>query len=131
MKVYLASRYGRHPEMQEVAASLAEYGWQVTSRWIKGDHDLSDSLEEGERFAIEDFEDITKSDVVINFTEDKNVKGRNRGGRHVEFGIGLALNLRIIVIGPRENVFHYLPTIEQYDDFETFLDQLESEVADA
>jgi hypothetical protein len=30
------------------------------------------------------------------------------GGRHVEFGLALAQGKRVIIVGPRENVFHYL-----------------------
>jgi hypothetical protein len=30
------------------------------------------------------------------------------GGRHVEFGLALAQGKRMIMVGPRENVFHYL-----------------------
>lgn len=45
----------------------------------------------------------------------------SRGGRHVEFGMALALAKRCIVIGPRENVFHLLPQVEQYDSWEQYL----------
>ena len=46
--------------------------------------------------------------------------GRNRGGRHVEFGMALARRLlsgapRLIVVGYRENVFHYAPEVEFYE----------------
>ena len=40
-----------------------------------------------------------------------------RGGRHVEFGMGWAWGKRLIVVGPRENVFHLLPTVEQFDSW--------------
>lgn len=39
----------------------------------------------------------------------------SRGGRHVEFGMALAMDKRLVVVGPRENVFHLLPAVEQFD----------------
>lgn len=37
-----------------------------------------------------------------------------RGGRHVEFGIALEREIPIFVIGPRENIFHYMLTRVQH-----------------
>lgn len=45
-------------------------------------------------------------------------KGRidaGRGGRHVEFGLAVALGKRLIVIGHRENLFHHLPAVEFFE----------------
>ena len=53
------------------------------------------------------------ADVVISFTS----VGGGKGGRHVEFGYGLGLGKKMIVVGPRENVFHTLPQIEHYEDW--------------
>jgi hypothetical protein len=47
------------------------------------------------------------ADAVIIFTEIPNTVLAT-GGRHVEFGLALAQGKRVIVVGPRENVFHYL-----------------------
>jgi hypothetical protein len=47
------------------------------------------------------------ADAVIIFTEIPNATPAT-GGRHVEFGLALAQGKRVIVVGPRENVFHYL-----------------------
>ena len=40
-----------------------------------------------------------------------------RGGRHVEFGLAVADEKRIILVGPRENVFHFLPVVENFRDW--------------
>lgn len=37
-----------------------------------------------------------------------------RGGRHVEFGVAVASCKRLVVIGPRENIFHHLPRVEVF-----------------
>jgi hypothetical protein len=118
MKVYLAARYSRHVEMQAYAADLRAHGHVVTSRWIEGNHDLPMGINQDEaeaigvRFAQEDWADLMEAGAVINFTEAPGAPGRQRGGRHVEFGIALAMRKRLIIVGPRENVFHHLPGVE-------------------
>lgn len=141
LKVYLAARYSRHPEMQAYATVLREAGDEITSRWINGSHQVLDgqligteleaSVESGNhgtvsqrmRFATEDWNDLTSADIVINFTEQPR-SANSRGGRHVEFGAALALGLRCIIVGPRENVFHCLPEVEQFDTWSDAYDAL-------
>lgn len=48
----------------------------------------------------------------------------SRGGRHVEFGMAIALGKRAIVVGSQENVFHLLPGVEVYATWEACLDVL-------
>lgn len=116
MRIYLAARYSRFPEMQGCRTILESLGHMVTSRWINGDHDYKGGQSPAEqrvRFAQEDWADLLAADCVISFTEEPGkAGGRNRGGRHVEFGAALALGKRVIVVGYRENVFHELPSVE-------------------
>ena len=116
MKIYLAARYSRRTELRFCKAELESYGHIITSRWLTGERDgNNDQLnDETINTALVDEEDVIAADVVINFTEEPRTP-RTRGGRHVEFGIGRALGKQLVVIGPRENVFHYLPEVEQYD----------------
>ena len=48
--------------------------------------------------------------MVIVFTGEPSTSG----GLHTEFGMALALKKRLILVGPRENVFHTLPEVEYY-----------------
>jgi len=123
MEVYLASRYSRHKELQGYAHELMNAGHSITSRWIWGNHQIDDeglSVEakrsERVRFAEEDYSDLMSSEVCISFTEEPR-STNSRGGRHVEFGMAIASNLRCVVVGPAENVFHCLPFIEIYPRF--------------
>lgn len=110
--VYLAARYSRHPEMLTYAEKLAEIGYDVRAEWITGLHDGTSD----EECARIDFAEVQAADIVISFTEAPGEKvGRGRGGRHVEFGIALGLRKRCIVVGYRENVFHFLPQVEFVD----------------
>lgn len=57
---------------------------------------------------------------MISFTEPPR-SGASRGGRHVEYGIALARGVRVIVVGFRENIFHWLPQVEFHQDFSTVI----------
>lgn len=131
VKVYLAARYSRHPEMQGYARELEAMGFEITSRWINGSHQVMlngeplgpereamfepdhESMEAQRReFAGHDWDDLMAADIVVSFTERPRAAGNSRGGRHVEFGAALAAGKRCIVVGWRENVFHCLPRVE-------------------
>ena len=115
--IYLAAKYSRREEMEGVASELTDLGYDVTSSWVYGG-------EEGktkEEIALLDKDDLFGADAVISFTEPHGTYHPG-GGRHVEFGMGYAMGMRLILIGPRENVFHYLPEVEQYDSLDDFLE---------
>lgn len=123
MKVYLAARYSRNDEMRGVRDVLEVLGHQVTSRWIDqhGGNLLESSVAEKlnsdpdgcAKYAQVDVDDLMAADVVVSFT---SADGGGKGGRHVEFGLALGLGKRLVIVGPRENVFHTLPQIEWYPD---------------
>ena len=109
--------------MREIRDRLA--GHEVTSRWINlrdGDYPeysaetLNSDPQSFSAYAETDIADIHAADTIVSFTG-----GGGKGGRHVEFGLGIALGKRLVVIGPREHVFHTLPQVEQYPDLESFL----------
>jgi hypothetical protein len=110
MRIYLAARYSRMSDLLVYLPELEGLGHEVTSRWVRGAHDEIGAM----RAAQEDRSDLLCSDSIISFTE-KPDSPYGRGGRHVEYGIGLALGKRLIVVGYRENVFHYLPEIEFFE----------------
>lgn len=127
MRFYLAARYSRFPEMQQYAKELEALGHTVTSRWIRGDHDIrAHGQSEADWWmpcwAEEDWEDLHAAECCISFTEPpKDVPGRSRGGRHVEFGAALALGKGLVVIGYRENVFHWLPAVTFFATWEDYI----------
>lgn len=151
MKIYLASRYSRREELCAYRAQLQSLGFEVQARWLNGEHQLANdgtligddgaalvqgTLRSGEKiseseqtvraaklrskFAQDDWEDVSAADLVINFTEAPR-SSANRGGRHVEFGIALARNARVIVVGHRENIFHWLPCVEFFPTWDAAL----------
>lgn len=125
-RIYLASRYTRIAEMQGYRDELRERGYLITSRWVEGEHkmteapDYQQSHAQRQSFAQDDYDDLQAADWVISFTEEPRTPGATRGGRHVECGLGLAWGKRTTVIGHRENVFHYLPQVEFFETWHQF-----------
>jgi len=129
--VYLAARFDRRDQLRGYRAELNDMGIDVTSRWLDN-HGMGerDDATNGvmiytpadlARCALEDRADIADADVFVTITETPDV-GYTSGGRHVEFGIALALEKPILIVGPVENVFHELAG----PDIEAGVDQVES-----
>lgn len=114
--VYLAGRFASAPMLELQAGEFRAAGHTVTSRWHTGSHgdphgDVDLNAYDMPRYTVEDLDDIRAADTIVSFTQD----GGGRGGRHVEFGVALALGKRLVLVGPREHVFHTLAHVEQYD----------------
>lgn len=128
MQFYLASRYGRKLELRQRREDLQQAGHVVTSQWLDTDLRATDlgvtssGPEDREYHAQQDLADIQRADVLIAFTEDPEAGPvSSRGGRHVEFGYALACGRPVIVVGPRENIFHFLPNVRVFATWEEFL----------
>lgn len=126
MLIYLAARYGRRNELISYAARLRELMYEVASGWLDGQHEIGlDGLSERQPLAVrmqvahEDMEDLSTCEVLVCFTEPERSTA-SRGGRHVEYGIALALGKRLLVVGPAENIFHTLADA-RVDTFEDCL----------
>ncbi|HVV51132.1 MAG TPA: hypothetical protein VHO06_15800 [Polyangia bacterium] len=120
MRIYIASRYDRRFEMLGVTGVLMRAGHHVTSRWIEGRGDGPEVA------AAEDLEDVLRAECLVSFTEEPQqaVSWAARGGRHVEFGVALGAGKRLCVVGPRENIFHYLPRVEVFGSLDALVGAL-------
>lgn len=134
MKLYLASRYGRRLELSGYAEELNAMGHCITSRWIRGDHEMKDAdptYEEAMLWADDDLSDIAHSEAFVLFTEADPEMQAGRGGRFVELGYALGLlsvgQIKyVFIVGPREsNIFTCLPEIVNVDDISELADFLE------
>lgn len=124
MKFYLAARFSRKAELQGYAKRLEAQGHIVTSRWLGQDDEDSYEKLSPEKARIcgeHDVEDVLNADAIINFTEPAGVPSSSRGGRHVELGIAIGVKKILIAIGLKENVFHWLPNIEWFCTFNSFM----------
>lgn len=112
MKLYLAGQYKQKEELAAVAGQLRAAGLEVTSRWLEEPHAPNITLDEIdvqqlEKYAYADLTDIDACDILVAFATDPSIP-TVRGGRHVEFGYALGRGKPIVVVGPYENIFHYL-----------------------
>jgi hypothetical protein len=142
---YLAARYTRRLELCGYRAELQALGIDVPARWLNGSHQLDNQgqplgdagellFEIGspeadrhrQKFAQDDYDDVLAADRLIAFTEQPR-SGNSRGGRHVELGIALGRGIPTVVIGPRENVFCWLPQVQYYDKWADFIAALSLE----
>ena len=113
MRIYIAARYDRRFEMLGVAAAPDA---RRPRRDVAGGSKAAVAAIRELVAALEDVGDLAHADCLVTFTEqpERGVAWAARGGRHVEFGIALACGKRLCVVGPRENVFHHLPSVEVY-----------------
>ena len=116
-RIYIAARYPRRTELLFIASELLEMGYEITSNWLwnTGDHDPPGPAWQVP--AIRDENDVRRADCLIAFTEDPEYP-YIRGSRHVELGMALAWGKTVIICGPQENIFCWLPEVHVADDWE-------------
>lgn len=117
MKTYLAAKYSRRKEMEEISKLIKPYGLDVIARWVFGDEEGMSST----AICDMDLDDVEDSDCVIVFTHPRS-EPQPGGGRFVEMGYAMAFNKYVVVIGPVENVFCEDKMVERYETLEEFLE---------
>lgn len=119
---YICARFGRQEEARLFSQTLEGLGHTITSTWVdQVELEMyGDNQRERERAAVKDVQEVVGSEALVYLSEaEDNVWGR--GGRHVEFGIAVGLELPIFVIGPKENLFHFFPGITHFETQEDFI----------
>jgi hypothetical protein len=147
---YIAGRFERRDEFIAAEKTLEEHNILSGTRWLHMEQDMRVSDDDHRKqWAMNDYADVINADFLLVFSEDLSQIGNGviargdktssdlyvpalwaRGGRHVEFGIALASSVDIVVIGPKENIFHWYdprikedtePLIRHFDTLEDFL----------
>ena len=121
MKVYLASQFARQAELARCREDLLAIGWHVTASWLDEE---DDSTEDYAIYAENDLRDIDSADAIIFFSGPPyygDLATVARGGRHFELGYAYHSNKLCIIIGSRENLFHYLPNMQRFETWAGFL----------
>jgi nucleoside 2-deoxyribosyltransferase len=116
--VYLAARIRRRDELVAHAAELQAAGIEVTSSWLTMPVPSDWNSSVWEDLARVDREDVLRADGLVLFAEPERDGG---SGRHVEFGMALALGKPTIVVGRVENLFQRLPDVRVVDDWSAAL----------
>ena len=75
---------------------------------------------------LENFNDLSRAEVVVLFGENPGTPGADRGGRFVDFGSTLyrGASVRRIVVGPRENLGAFWPGVEHVADADALVELL-------
>jgi hypothetical protein len=128
IKIYLASRYSRREEMEGYARLLQNLGFEIASQWVWGDRSILGNPKDAKQFAVMDWTDVLRSDLVINFAEAKEVD-YPRGSRHTEFGMAYQAGKVCYVVGrwgtELENIFHNLEGVIIFENWESTYAHLE------
>lgn len=125
MKFYLAAQFSWKENIASKKKQLEELGHTVTSTWTDEVAAANCSLKDfppdyHEKMALRDFEEIEAAEAIVLFSVDADTLTR-RGGRHVEFGYAAGRGKTLYVIGPKENIFHHIPGVHQFDTWEQFV----------
>jgi hypothetical protein len=149
MRVYLASMFSDKDRIKARGIELQKLGIECTSRWAYETIPhmatiQSLPIEYHRETAVIDVKDILVADKLVlhvptaQMLVDAPPATSSRGGRHFEAGFVYGLSLaqmrdggrptrELIILGPKENVFHYLdgqaeasnyPTINRFDTWE-------------
>jgi len=124
MNIYLASRFSRLMELRGYKKQIEELGHKVVSRWLNEDPEQTFekcSDEKRADVAQRDLRDVWGAEMFIGFNEEPRTP--TNGGRLVELGFALDV-IPCWIVGPRENVFHYLPSIRHFETWEQALAKL-------
>lgn len=120
MKIYLASRYANKPVMCEARDRLVDAGHTVVSSWIDEPFESINDIDDQQRmeFALRDISDLRESDAVVLYTTGGG------SGCHHEFGFAMALKKILLIVGRRENIFHYLGRVDALNSTEELIGYL-------
>ncbi len=122
MNVYLAALPSRQDEMLRIARRLERAGHKVTARWIQGRSVGATGADN----AMYDLADVVVADCFVLFSESARSRtpASAATGRHVGLGYALHARKRIVVVGPRENIFCRLDAVERAPNIKGLLDLL-------
>jgi nucleoside 2-deoxyribosyltransferase len=128
MSFYLAAQFSWKEDIAAKKRQLEGLGYTVTSTWTDEEAAANCSLKDftgdyHEAMADRDLREIEAADVLVAFSVDPDTLTR-RGGRHVEFGYAMGKGKSVIVVGPKENIFHHLPNVRRFVNWESFVESL-------
>ena len=106
MKIYLAARYSRREELVAYRKQLQDIGHDVQARWLNGEHQLAnDGTPIGENGAA-------LVEGTLRSGEQLSEHEQTERAAALRTKFALANKARVIVVGHRENIFHWLPVVE-------------------
>lgn len=126
MLAYIASNYESKNAIKKYVAELQISGVGVSSTWQDEPHSPQSGGLGGSDptyYAKRDLEEIDACDWFVIFSQEPT-QATYRNGRNVELGYAIARKKNLLVIGPYENIFHYLPQFLHVQNWEDARDLL-------
>jgi hypothetical protein len=123
VKIYIASSFKNALEVRELADKLRQAGFTALCAWAYTDFATSgqfipDNNEDSVLEALRDLDEIEEADGVVYYS---NGIPSTTGGLHFEMGYGFGTDKQIAVLGKRESVFYFLPTIDHFNTVEELI----------
>jgi nucleoside 2-deoxyribosyltransferase len=103
------------------ATDCKRAGLEVISSWVTEKAVDPDDPAAAALAAASDLDELTRAELFVCFGEDRSAMTLGRGGRHVELGYALALEMPIVLVGSAEHVFHRHPLVRQLPNWEAAL----------
>ena len=122
-KVYIAASYTNILSAKKLGEDLEKIGYSVISCWhIEGQSPVDSDYHSSGR-AIRDLYSVKQCDIFIELVGDEGSKG----GRHCELGLAIAFGKNIMLVGGPDNcIFTWLPWIPRFPDVKELLTRLKS-----
>lgn len=128
MKIYIATRFNRKKEVQQLAELLKDNGHQIIADWTKHPpikpYQKNQSL--SEKFSILAINGIKKSDIFILLSDQSGT------GMYVELGAAITNYLqsgkpKIFVVGDYNDrsMFFYHPSVNRLSSIQELIKKLE------
>jgi len=119
-RIYLAACFEQQAEVRDKAIELEKLGFICTSSWRFEDGNIPPTSAHLDKCAKQDLTDLRNANYFVCLTSQAS----QRGGKHVEFGYALALDIPCLLVGRRENIFHSLTRVDFVETWNEALDLL-------
>lgn len=116
MNVYIGASFVRREEIKELVRPRCRDHWEIVSSWLDQTETEYPGPKKLEDYCKRDLKEIKCCDIFVEFNDDPE-PGMSGGGRSTELGLAIQLEMKIIVIGKRTNVFHHLPCVRLARDW--------------
>lgn len=108
VKVYIGSRLSMANKAESLARTLRGAEHDVVSTWhTERGLDRVLSPQERAAVALRDYTELMSADCFVDLVPDDGPQG----GQCVEFGMAVAWQKVVVVVGTRNHIFHYLGTV--------------------
>jgi len=124
--VYFAAGFHRKDEIKDYADEFVcttEIG--VCSSWIHTKEKEEKVTEHRKSvIALQEIKEVKEANTIICFTEARDE--HTTAGHHIEYGIAVGANKKLIVVGERSTVFYFLPQVHQFNDWPEFMETIKA-----